>query len=174
MAHGRVATSAFAEQGSDYGAKTLGTATRGAGEGSGLIRLGRPSAPGRLTETIRRAGVMGFVDHAKVGASMQSESRLALNKLPTGRHVRFDASDVLAERLAEPRSFAPRSGDAKFASLRDLPASATLRDVVERVLGEWPRGHSQTFANVVLLQRALLRLAEAAAGRPFGEWEPEP
>ena len=61
-----------------------------------------------------------------------------------------------------------------MAELEHLPATATLRDVVEHVLGERPRGHGQTYANVVLTQRALLRLAEAATGRSFGEWEPEP
>jgi len=54
-----------------------------------------------------------------------------------------------------------------------LPATATLRDVVEALIGERPDGHSQTYANVVLTQRALALLAAAVAGRDFGAWQPE-
>jgi hypothetical protein len=107
---------------------------------------------------------------------MQSELR-AVSKTPTSeRRIRVDVTNISSDRFAEPRSFAPRSQPASptLAGLKSLPPTATLRDVVELVLGERPRGHSQTYANVVLTQRALLRLAEMAAGRAFREWEPEP
>jgi hypothetical protein len=61
-----------------------------------------------------------------------------------------------------------------MAELRQLPRTATLCDVVKAVLGERLIGHSQTYANVILTQRALARLAKLAAGRPFASWEPEP
>jgi hypothetical protein len=61
-----------------------------------------------------------------------------------------------------------------LAALRQLPETATLRDVVEAVLGERPTGHGQTYANVVTTQRALGRLAELVAGRAFSPWEPAP
>jgi hypothetical protein len=66
-----------------------------------------------------------------------------------------------------------RTDDVVLA-LRTLPNGATLREVVAAVLGERPVGHGQTYANVDLTQRALARLAEAAAGRAFGAWSPEP
>ena len=54
-----------------------------------------------------------------------------------------------------------------MAALRQLSRTATLADVVEAVLGERPVGHSQTYANVVLTERALTCLAKLAAGRPL-------
>jgi len=99
---------------------------------------------------------------------MQSALRPISKTLASESRVRFDAN-TSSDRLAEPRSFAPRSASANPAltGLKNLPPAATLRDVVEQVLGERPSGHSQTYANVVLTQRALLRLAEAATGRSF-------
>jgi hypothetical protein len=61
-----------------------------------------------------------------------------------------------------------------MAALHALPETATLRDVVAVLLGERPTGHGQTYANVVLTQRALARLAEAASGRAVAPWEPAP
>jgi hypothetical protein len=58
--------------------------------------------------------------------------------------------------------------------LGELPATATLRDLIEVVLGERPIGHSQTYANVLLTQRALARLAEVATGRKVAPWELAP
>jgi hypothetical protein len=58
--------------------------------------------------------------------------------------------------------------------LGNFPATATLRDLIEAVLGERPIGHSQTYANVLLTQRALARLAEVATGRRVGPWELDP
>jgi hypothetical protein len=65
------------------------------------------------------------------------------------------------------------AGD-ELAALRALPETATLRDVVAAVLGERPTGHGQTYANVVLTQRALARLVEAASGRAVAPWEAAP
>ena len=82
----------------------------------------------------------------------------------------FAAHDEAPERYAndgEGRSDA-------MAAVRALPATATLRDVVAAVLGERPTGHGQTYANVVLTQRALARLAEAASGRAVAPWEAAP
>jgi len=62
--------------------------------------------------------------------------------------------------------------DDALAALRELPDTATLRDVIEAVLGERPVGHGQTYANVVVTQRALGRLAELVTGRAFAPWEP--
>ena len=67
---------------------------------------------------------------------------------------------------AERASVSEDAGGDLLVALRELPQTATVRDVVEAVLGERPIGHGQTYANVVLLQRALARLAEAASGRP--------
>jgi hypothetical protein len=64
------------------------------------------------------------------------------------------------------------SADDVVSALRELPATATLRDVVAVVLGERPGGHGQTYANVVITHRALGRLAELVAGREFAPWEP--
>jgi hypothetical protein len=114
------------------------------------------------------------VGHEQVSTSMQSTFRPITKTLGSETRIRFDSNSP-ADRFAEPRSFAPRSQPASpmLAGLKNLPPTATLRDIVEQVLGERPSGHSQTFANVVLTQRALLRLAEAATGRSFLEWEPE-
>jgi hypothetical protein len=115
------------------------------------------------------------VAHEAVSTAMQSTLRPISKSFAAETRIRFDANSS-SDRFAEPRSFAPRSEPANpmLAGLKDLPRAATLRDVVELVLGERPHGHSQTYANVVLTQRALLRLAEAATGRSFLEWEPEP
>jgi len=69
-----------------------------------------------------------------------------------------------------------RQGPAEevLTALRQLPEAATLRDVVEAVLGERPVGHGQTYANVVITQRALSRLAELVAGHALSPWEPAP
>jgi hypothetical protein len=79
--------------------------------------------------------------------------------------------------LSKPRGDHPAKVDRRtqrekvMARLRRLPRTATLSDVVGAVLGERPVGHSQTYANVVLTQRALVRLAKLTAGRPFAPWE---
>ena len=67
----------------------------------------------------------------------------------------------------------PARPEEGLLALRSLPETATVRDVVEAVLGERPVGHGQTYANVNLTQRALGRLAEIASGRAFAAWTPE-
>ena len=84
----------------------------------------------------------------------------------SGRGLRHDAE----YRDERPQ---PDGAEDVLAVLMQLPATATLRDVVEALIGERPDGHSQTYANVVLTQRALALLAAAVAGRDFGAWQPE-
>jgi len=99
------------------------------------------------------------------GAEVREARRPPIRVL-SGRGLRHEVE----QRDEGPQPVADGDGDA-LGALRGLPATATLRDVVEAVTGERPKGHSQTYANVVLTQRALVRLAEAAAGRDFAAWE---
>jgi hypothetical protein len=99
------------------------------------------------------------------GAGVRDARRPPLRVL-SGRGLRRDVEDRDA-------CSQPDAADDVLAALRQLPATATLRDVVEAVIGERPNGHSQTYANVVLTQRALAQLAAALAGRDFEAWEPE-
>ena len=94
------------------------------------------------------------------------ETRRSPMRVLSGRGLRHGV-DYRDERTG------PEASDDVLAALRQLPATATLRDVVEAVIGERPNGHSQTYANVVLTQRALAQLAAAVAGRDFEAWEPE-
>jgi hypothetical protein len=97
-----------------------------------------------------------------------AEARRPPMRILSGRGLRHDVEHRDERSPPTP----DRAGDI-LSALQRLPTTATLRDVVEAVTGERPRGHSQTYANVVLTQRALARLAEAAAGRGFGAWEAE-
>src|ERR1700679_2450979 len=96
------------------------------------------------------------------------EARRTMRVL-SGRGQRYEVE----QRDERSQGVVDEAEDA-LAALRQLPATASLRDVVEAVIGARPDGHSQTYANVVLTQRTLARLAAAAAGRDFAAWEPEP
>jgi hypothetical protein len=112
-----------------------------------------------------------------VGNADQSESPIDQPNRPARRFTRPGNG---------PRGAAPKGGGApgglagrgplskERLALRALPRSATLRDVVKAVLGERPVGHAHTYANVMLTQRALARLAQLMAGHPFAPWEPAP
>ena len=103
-------------------------------------------------------------DRRRLSACEQAGARVAVRVI-TGRGDAIGRDEPGPDELGR---------DDVLAALRDLPPTATVRDVVEAVLGERPVGHGQTYANVVLIQRALARLAASVSGRSVAPWEPAP